>query len=168
MLVNRILFAFAVFALCASVVLGQGQQDKQVYVSPDAPKDRPKDVTRDAVQKFEEAIKPYVEKARKSYPDAKKRFLAGLPPKHSFFVTTRLHDEQGRFEQVFVAVTEIRDGRIKGLIASDIELVHSYKRGDSYSFPESELLDWTITKPDGTEEGNFVGKFLDTYNPDQN
>ena len=28
-----------------------------------------------------------------------------------------------------------------------------------------EVLDWTISKPDGTEEGNFVGKFLDTYRP---
>ena len=30
---------------------------------------------------------------------------------------------------------------------------------------ESDVLDWTISKPDGTEEGNFVGKFLDTYKP---
>jgi hypothetical protein len=30
---------------------------------------------------------------------------------------------------------------------------------------EAELLDWLITKPDGSEEGNVVGKFLDTYRP---
>ena len=168
MLIRRIFFAVAAIALCASGALARSQQEKPVYVSPDAPKDQPKKATEESVRKFEEAIKPYVEKARKSYPEAKKRFLAGLPPKHTFFVTTRLHDEQGRFEQVFVAVREIKDGRIKGLIWSDVELVHGYKKGDSYSFPESELLDWTITNPNGTEEGNFVGKFLDTYNPDQN
>jgi len=43
--------------------------------------------------------------------------------------------------------------------------VTGYKHGDTYSFPEADLLDWTISKPDGTEEGNFVGKFLDTYQP---
>jgi hypothetical protein len=37
--------------------------------------------------------------------------------------------------------------------------------GDRYATAETELLDWLITKPDGTEEGNVVGKFLDTYQP---
>ncbi|HVF67406.1 MAG TPA: DUF2314 domain-containing protein [Pyrinomonadaceae bacterium] len=141
---------------------------KEVYVSPDAPKDDPKHVSgSEAVRKFDAAIRPYVEKARKSYPEAKKRFLKGLPPKQSFFVTTRLYDDTGAFEQVFVAVKEIKGGRIKGLIWSDIVTVRGHKYGDSYSFPEADLLDWLITKPDGTEEGNFVGKFLDTYKPEQ-
>ena len=30
-------------------------------------------------------------------------------------------------------------------------------------FPESELVDWVITHPDGIEEGNVVGKFLDEW-----
>lgn len=146
----------------------QQDKDKGVYVSPDAPKDDPKHVSgSEAVSKFDEAIKPHVEKARKSYPEAKRRFLKGLPPKHTFFVTTRLYDDTGAFEQVFVAVKEIKDGRIKGLIWSDIVTVRGYKYGDSYSFREAELLDWLIAKPDGTEEGNFVGKFLDTYKPEQ-
>lgn len=146
------------------------QQDrgKDVYVSPDAPEDKPTHVRGpEATRKFDAAIKPYVEKARKSYPEAKRRFLKGLPPKHSFFVTTRLYDDTGAFEQVFVAVKEIKGGRIKGLIWSDIVTVRGYKYGDAYSFREADLLDWMIAKPDGTEEGNFVGKFLDTYNPDQ-
>jgi len=136
------------------------------YLAPNAPKDRPKEATGDEdVKKFEAAIKPYIEKARQTYPEAKKRFLAGLPPKHSFFVTTRLTDAAGNFEQVFVAVKEIKGGIIRGFISSEVNRIHRYKNGDAYSFPESELIDWTVTKPDGTEEGNFVGKFLDTYQP---
>ena len=178
MSLKRIVLSAVFIALCSSAAVAQKatpqptpQEDKgkEVYVSPDAPKDDPKNANgAEAVSKFDEAIKPYVEKARKTYPEAKKRFLKGLPPKHSFFVTTRLYDDQGAFEQVFIAVKEIKDGRIKGLIWSDIMTVHGYKYGDSYSFPESDLLDWLISNPDGTEEGNFVGKFLDTYNPDQN
>jgi hypothetical protein len=168
MLLKKIFLSVAFATLCAaSVAAQQRPQDKDVYLSPDAPKDQPKPATRDEVSKFEEAIKPYVEKARKTYPEAKKRYLDGLPPQHTFFITTRLHDDKGRFEQVFIAVKEIKDGRIKGLIWSDINIVSGYKHGDSYNFPESELLDWTIANPDGTEEGNFVGKFLDTYKPDQ-
>ena len=40
-----------------------------------------------------------------------------------------------------------------------------YGMGQFYSLPESQLIDWMIAKPDGTEEGNEVGKFLDTYHP---
>ena len=31
-------------------------------------------------------------------------------------------------------------------------------------FNEKDILDWLIAKPDGSEEGNFIGKFLDTLN----
>jgi hypothetical protein len=141
------------------------QPERDVHVAPNAPPDKPVQATAEQLQSFEEAIKPYIEKARKTYPEARKRYLKGLPPKHTFFVTTRLHDASGRFEQIFVAVKEIKDGKIKGLIWSDIEFVPGYAKGDTYSFPEEELIDWTISKPDGTEDGNFVGKFLDTYQP---
>lgn len=159
---------------CAAVAAAQPPQPQQpqqpnrdVYVSPDAPKDQHGDVTTaEEFRKFEEAIKPHVKKARETYPEARKRFLDGLPPKHSFFVTARLSDREGHVEQVFIAVKEIKKGVIKGVIWNDIRLVSGYRHGDVYSFPEGELLDWTITRPDGTEEGNFVGKFLDTYRPE--
>ncbi len=148
---------------CAILLIAAGSSFSQA--NPNAPQDKPGAIKRDEVQSFEEAIKPYVEKARRTYPDARKRFLDGLPAKHIFFVTTRLRDATGRFEQAFIAVREIKDDKISGLIRSDIQLVSGYKYGDSYTFPDSELIDWTISRPDGTEEGNFVGKFLDTYKP---
>jgi hypothetical protein len=46
-----------------------------------------------------------------------------------------------------------------------VDIVHGYRLGDRYTFPESELRDWLIAKPDGSEEGNYVGKFLDGYEP---
>lgn len=158
----------ALILCCAASVLAQQQPQPtptpEVHVAPNAPPDKPiRTTTTDEVNEFEEAIKPHIEKAKATYPAAKKRYLDGLPPKHSFFITTRLHDEEGRFEQVFIAVKEIKNGVVKGLIWNDIQTVKKYKHGDSYEFPESELLDWTISKPDGTEDGNFIGKFLDTY-----
>ena len=157
--------AFALLLLSFTAVIAQ-QRDPGVHVAANAPQDKPGQITAEQEKKFDEAIKPYIEQARKTYPEAKQRFLDGLPPKHSFFVTTRLHDPDGRFEQVFVAVKEIKDGKITGIIYSEIQLLKdAFKFGDSYTFAESELLDWTITNPDGSEEGNFVGKFLDTYQP---
>jgi len=159
---NSILLSVVLTLGVANVAISQ-QPKPDVYVAPNAPQDKPVDVNARQVEQFETAIKPYIEKAKSTYPEAKARFLKGLPPKHTFFVTTRLHDSLKRFEQVFIAVQEIKDGRISGVIASEVNLVSGYHQGDAYSLPESELIDWTISKPDGTEEGNFVGNFLDSY-----
>jgi hypothetical protein len=157
-----ILICFILMLIVSATAFSQ-QSNQEIDVAPNAPQDKPVDVRGSERQEFEDAIRPYVEKARKTYPEAKERFLKGLPPKHTFFITTRLEDAAGRVEQVFVAVKEIKKGKIAGLIWSDLQLVSGYKKGDYYTFPESELIDWTISQPDGTEEGNFVGKFLDTY-----
>lgn len=134
-------------------------------LAPNAPSDRPQDITADQTRKFQDAIRPYVQKARETYPEAKKKYLEGLPPNNVFFATARLRDSAGRWEQVFIEVKEIKNGIIRGIIASEIRLVSGFKYGDQFSLAESDLIDWTISKPDGTEEGNFVGKFLDTYKP---
>jgi hypothetical protein len=131
---------------------------------PNAPKDQPAHARGQAeVEEYLAAIAPYVEKGRKTYPDAKKRYLSGLPGGHAFFVVTNLRDGTGATEQVFIAVSSIRDGRISGRIASDILGVKGYRNGDPYAFPESELIDWRVSRPDGSEEGNVVGKFLDEW-----
>ena len=131
-------------------------------LSPNAPPDRPTDVTGQAeVQQYLDALAPYVQEARKTYPAARQRYLDGLPAGYSFFAVTKLRDRAGTGEQVFVSVTRIEGGRIHGRLASDILAVSGYKKGDTHAFGESELVDWVITHPDGTEEGNVVGKFLD-------
>ena len=161
---NSILLSLAITLGVSTVAISQ-QPTQDIYVAPNAPKDKPINAADSEAQLIEAAIKPFIEKARNTYPQAKARFLVGLPAKHTFFITTRLYDSSKRFEQVFIAVKEIKDGRISGVIASEIRLVKGYQEGDAYSFPESELIDWTISKPDGTEEGNFVGNFLDSYQP---
>ncbi len=137
----------------------------QPQLATNAPVDKPVSASATQATALDRAIAPYVAKARQSYPKAKQRYLAGLPPQHAFFVTTRLRDKSGVFEQVFIAVKTIKGGKITGTIASDLSAVKGYKRGQEYTFAEPDLLDWLIAKPDGTEEGNFVGKFLDTYKP---
>ena len=150
--------------LIACPLFGQAQQPSP---SPTPPPDRSAAVTADDIKQFEESLKPYIEKARQTYPDAKKRYLAGLPKGQWFSVTTKIYDEQGRFEQVFIEVKEIKDGVIKGLIANDLNVLTKYKLGDAYSFPEKDLIDWTISYPDGTEEGNFVGKYIESLQKPQ-
>ena len=39
-------------------------------------------------------------------------------------------------------------------------IVRGYSSGDRVTAPESEVRNWMFVRPDGTEEGNIVGKFL--------
>ncbi len=139
---------------------------QELPAATSTPQNEPTEVSRDQLQKLDEAIKPYVAKALETYPTAKKSFLAGLPEGQKFFVTARLRDAAGKMEQVFIAVESYEGDTIKGRIWNDIFAVSGFKKGDAYSLPESDILDWLIAHKDGTEEGNFVGKFMDTYQPE--
>jgi hypothetical protein len=131
------------------------------------PKDKPVQAeSAHQVTDIERAIQPYLAKARKTYPAARKRFFAGLPPKYLFSLTTKLWDRSHtKFEVVFVVAEQIKNGTVTGHLATHTQQPVGYNFGDHISFPESEVMDWTIVHPDGTEEGNVVGKFMDTYKP---
>jgi len=150
-------FVFVLFGTMAACCLAADP-----LLAPNAPKDQP--FQQESTSQVDRAIAPYVAQARASYPQAKQRFLEGLPKGQHFFLTTRLKDRKDNVEQVFVAVQSIHDGQVRGKIWSDVMRAEGFRHGDAYSFPESDMIDWLITKPDGSEEGNFVGKFLDTYN----
>lgn len=129
------------------------------------PPDKPVGTKADQLKRYEDAISPYVKQARETLPSAKAKFLGGLKPGEVFYVTIRLYDDQKRYEQVFVQVVEWTGTTIRGLISSDLTLVKNRKKGEKINCKQEDVYDWTISKPDGTEEGNFVGKFLDTYRP---
>ena len=115
------------------------------------------------LDKLQAAIQPYVEKARSTYPPIKARYLAGLPDGAALFITVQLHDAQARMEQVFVQVEKLEGAQISGVIWDEIRTVQGFHKGQRYTFPETELIDWTLSNADGTEEGNVVGNFLDTW-----
>jgi uncharacterized protein YegJ (DUF2314 family) len=154
--------AFIALTLAARPAVSQ----RPVEVAPNGPPDRP--FTPQAWCQWNAAVRamePYVAKARNSYPAAKRRFLAGLPPRHTFFVTTRLNDGAGGIEQAFVAVDTIVGTRIVGRIWNDIARVRGYVRGQRHELGEQDLIDWMIARPDGSEEGNVVGLFIETWQP---
>jgi uncharacterized protein YegJ (DUF2314 family) len=134
-------------------------------LAPNAPADRPHPIAQAQEAEVDKAVAPYVKAARATYPGARAQFLAGLPPGQTLYVVTRLSDPGGRWEQAFIRVTAIEGDSISGIISSHLQLVRSSTAGQSYTFSEADLVDWAITKPDGSEEGNVVGKFLNTYKP---
>lgn len=156
---------FFVGAAVLFLTLSLHPTSRAQQLSPNAPPDKPAGVTSpEQVQKFEQAIAPYVKKAKDTLPRAKKRYLKGLNKGETFFVTTRIYEGQ-KFEQVFIRVTSWEGETIHGLLASDVALLTAHRKGEEVVCKQGDLIDWTISKPDGTEDGNSVGKFLDSYKP---
>ena len=129
-----------------------------------APVDKPFRATKEQLVEYDKAIAPYVSKARATYPAAKARFLTGLPPGYSFSVRVRLRDSNGQREDSFLTVTKISGDKITGRLET-VSLLRNYKTGQTITVKESEIDNWLFVRPDGTEEGNYVGKFLDHYKP---
>ena len=142
---------------CLFVTCRVGAADK-------APPDIPVGLAAEELKKFDAATQPYIAQARATYPQAKQRFQEGLGPGNVFYVSTKIGDAHGKREQVFVRIDRIDGDRLVGHVASKVLLVDGVRQNDAYELHEPELIDWTITRPDGSEEGNYVGKFLDAYN----
>lgn len=134
-------------------------------LAPNAPADRPMRIGKEApvatLTEFDRRIAPAVKKAQATLPQAKRRFLKGLPAGHAFFLSIRLKDPDGTVEQVFVRVKQWDDTQVQGTIANTLTSVKTYQHLQLISFSEADVLDWTISRPDGSEEGNFVGKLMD-------
>ena len=128
-----------------------------------APAEQTVRVSAKAREQLDRAVAPYIAAGRKTYPDAKRRYLAGSVAKNALYVMTKLQSKAAE-ESVFIAVTGIKGDQITGTIASKVLNVVGYKDGDPYKLSERDLLDWMILRPDGSEEGNVVGNFLDKWN----
>ena|SRR2546425_7775327 len=126
------------------------------------PPDRPFAADSVAWDCLDRAMQPRIAEARRTLPAARRRVLDGLPAGYRFLVTTRVRDDSGHFEQVFVAVDSIRGDHLLGHLATDVELVQGYRSGQALDVLATEILDWTISGPSGIEEGNYVGRFLDS------
>ncbi|UOQ73001.1 DUF2314 domain-containing protein [Hymenobacter cellulosilyticus] len=113
---------------------------------------------------FDQLIAKPMQEALRTLPQAKKRFQAGLEPGETFYLTTRVVDADGTFEQVFVQVKQWEDTYVQGTIANTLQTVHDYTTGQTLEFTTKAVYDWTIVRADGSEEGNYVGKFLDIQN----
>jgi hypothetical protein len=115
-----------------------------------------------ALAKWRQLTAPSVAEAQKTFPDVSRQFPRGAPAGGTFVVIVLLRDGDGHFQMSYVVVDRIDAGIITGRIAGELGIVHGLNYNDIYRVPASEILDWGITLPDGSEQGYFIARFVDT------
>ena len=121
--------------------------------------DIPTEITAEASNNFEEAIAPEILKAQQDLAEVKNRFKDGLKDNNTLYLTIRIADNYGNVEQVYIKTFIWKESTIMGQIANNLYSVSGYRKGQSISFDESDILDWTLIDENGKEYGNYLGKF---------
>ncbi|WP_407442410.1 hypothetical protein [Fibrobacter sp.] len=127
------------------------------------PKDNPLAIREGNQDKFAQMIAPYIEMAKRTFPDVKKKFLAGVYQKEHRILQVQitLSDKNGLNEMTFMKVLGCKGDFFKGVINNDLRMVKGYAYGDTISFMQNEILNWVVQDSTGREEGNFVGKAIE-------
>ena len=120
----------------------------------------PRVISRAEYIEISHKMKPHIAKARKTLPLIKQRYQQRLPEGEQLVLTVELYDPDGSFELVPVKVQDWYADQILGSIAGRLFILQSYRQGDYLNFKEDAVADWMITKPDGSKEGDYVGRFL--------
>ena len=117
---------------------------------------------RAALARDELALASPMREALRTLPLAKKRFLAGLPQGDQFLLSVRVAATDTSFRQA--------SARVLGWHGSTVQALLLPRPADSagpteptpVSFSETAVLDWTLLRASGREEGNYVGRYIDT------
>ncbi len=127
------------------------------------PKDNPLAIREGNQDKFAQMIAPYMEMAKRTFPDVKKKFLAGVYRKEHRILQVQitLTDKDGLNEMPFVKVLGCKGDLFQGTVNNDLRIVKGYAAGDTVSFMQNEILNWVVVDAEGHEEGNFVGKAIE-------
>jgi len=126
-------------------------------LASNAPHDR---VVRGADANTDPVFQKLVADARSELPAVRERFLKGLPQGEHLFVTTTIRS-MNRREQVFVSVRDWSDPDVvEGLLAVT-PATPGFHPGDVLRVAGADIVDWTISRPDGSEEGNRTGRYLE-------
>jgi len=116
------------------------------------------------VETGDEAMEAAHQNALAELPRIRTRFQNGfrlgevLHIKHGFPIPGGAH------EYMWIAVTGWREGRIRGQLANDPQYRSDLRAGQNVEIGEEEVYDWLIVHTDGSIEGAFTNRLLETEN----
>jgi uncharacterized protein YegJ (DUF2314 family) len=92
------------------------------------------------------AMNTAIENARASLPAFWSLYEAGDPSRTNFAVNARLTTRPGEFESIWVMVDDRTAGTVAGSLANEPRDLPGKHLGDTVSFPESDVVDWTYDR----------------------
>jgi uncharacterized protein YegJ (DUF2314 family) len=99
-----------------------------------------------------------ISKARETLPLFWRAFEKQERGETEFALKVRITDKHGT-EHFWATDLERRDGKIKGIINNDPNIVKKVKMGDVIEIPEADITDWLYMR-EGKLVGNFTLKVL--------
>lgn len=117
---------------------------------------------RPALAREEAALADPVREALRTLPQARKRFLAGLPEGDQLLLSVRVLATDTSFRQASVRVLGWHRNLVQALLLPAAADSSGPTEPVPISFPETAVLDWLLLRANGREEGNYVGRYLDT------
>lgn len=117
---------------------------------------------RPALARNETALADPVREALRTLPQAKKKFLAGLPGGDQFLLLVRVAATDTSFRQASARVLGWRGNTVQALLLPETNGSATPTEPMPVSFPEAAVVDWTLLRASGREEGNYVGRYTDT------
>jgi hypothetical protein len=116
---------------------------------------------RPALTRDETALAGPVREALRTLPQAKKKFLAGLPIGDQFLLSVRVIATDTSFRQASARVLGWHGNTVQALLLPPAD-ADTKTEPTPVSFPETAVVDWTLLRASGREEGNYVGRYIDT------
>ncbi|WP_201985121.1 hypothetical protein [Hymenobacter rubidus] len=116
---------------------------------------------RPALARDATALADPVREALRTLPQAKKKFLAGLPSGDQFLLSVRVIATDTSFRQASARVLGWHGNTVQALLLPGPDAADKAKP-TPVSFPETAVVDWTLLRASGREEGNYVGRYIDT------
>ncbi|GAA4027756.1 hypothetical protein GCM10022409_09710 [Hymenobacter glaciei] len=117
---------------------------------------------RPALARDATALADPMREALRTLPLAKKRFLAGLPDGDQFLLSVRVAASDTSFRHASVRVLGWRGNTVQALLLPEAANPAILAEPMPVSFPETAVVDWTLLRASGREEGNYVGRYTDT------
>ncbi len=117
---------------------------------------------RPALARDETAFAAPIREAQRTLPQAKKRFQAGLPQGDQLLVMVRVMASDTSFRPASARVLGWRGNMVQALLLPEEANTASPAEPLPVSFPEAAVVDWTLLRAGGREEGNYVGRYRDT------
>ncbi|GAB3853213.1 hypothetical protein GCM10028822_21750 [Hymenobacter terrigena] len=117
---------------------------------------------RPALAREETALADPVREALRTLPQAKKKFLAGLPIGDQFLLSVRVIATDTSFRQASARVLGWHGNTVQALLLPETTASATPAEPTPVTFPETAVVDWTLLRASGREEGNYVGRYTDT------